>query len=628
MNSHFLKARLLEICNSQIIIAKRRKLKSVHILNKILKQIEEKEIHEWKQFVELKYVGPKTIDTFKAALFKNNSDKSDKRPSKNENSGLDEEKKLNNSIVNDDQIHCKSTEYTISNNNHTVKELIIPEGIKKDGISLFPTVTSDYNQNALETTANRSNDPKNLNLSGIETYTDRIKKEKQPRRLNGRTKVTDQKVKTKKRTKTNGDEQKTFNILEDFDYIPGYNTTAYHILKSLNITDGQSQSHLNLSIQLNQPQNNTTTNLYISAAIKTLMRRYLVEKDNKKYFLSRKGLKLAEILFPNDNDLSKKNHQENILPRSQLNSIPEVVKDPFDWSKQAMNGSKIPFSLENTYSRPDQDIKDKIKTNYLSSLQESINVPISDLILLVDAREMKSKNDRTFFERNFPQSRTLNLSVGDFIWIKNQNLLNIIIERKKATDFISSLTDGRFNEQKNRLKNTGIDNIIYLIEGLKNKEPFAESAILKTKLEGFTVIETADINQTVAYITHLDDCFRSSYNSKIKNGKIFPHNQNLALYHFSQITNISFSDFSNNSLKSKNLSENRLLYLTFYSIRGITHEKAEFLTEKFKTFEIVFEQAISGDMKKTLKELEFYHKKLGISLIEKILDYFSVVESF
>ncbi|KRH92050.1 Endonuclease MUS81, partial [Pseudoloma neurophilia] len=238
----------------------------------------------------------------------------------------------------------------------------------------------------------------------------------------------------------------TYENLNDFDYIPGYNTTAYNILKSLDQSDGQSLSYINLSLKLFN--DNLDSNMYVSSAIKTLIRRNLIEKEDKKYYMTNKGRALSRILFFNQD--SRNRNELSTNKQSVFKFEHNLVK----------NGNLI---SGNTFSH--------------GNLQTGTGQSRTDeILLLVDSREMKSKNDRTFFERNLPNSKSITLSIGDFIWLKNQFLINIIIERKKSTDFISSLSDGRFNEQKKRLKALGIKNIIYLIEGMKQKENFVENA--------------------------------------------------------------------------------------------------------------------------------------------------------
>lgn len=66
------------------------------------------------------------------------------------------------------------------------------------------------------------------------------------------------------------------------------------------------------------------------------------------------------------------------------------------------------------------------------------------------------------------------LNVGDFAWIArdqagNELVLPYIVERKRLDDLAGSIKDGRFHEQKFRLKSSGIPNVTYLIEYLDVK---------------------------------------------------------------------------------------------------------------------------------------------------------------
>ena len=80
------------------------------------------------------------------------------------------------------------------------------------------------------------------------------------------------------------------------------------------------------------------------------------------------------------------------------------------------------------------------------------------------------------------------MPLGDFLWVlrvyndqqaeqskkvskKNKQVsfvdyvLDFIVERKTADDLAASIMDGRYDEQKFRLKSCGINNVIYLVEG-------------------------------------------------------------------------------------------------------------------------------------------------------------------
>ena len=61
--------------------------------------------------------------------------------------------------------------------------------------------------------------------------------------------------------------------------------------------------------------------------------------------------------------------------------------------------------------------------------------------------------------------RTCHLPIGDFMWEYDRQILDYVVERKKADDLMSSIFDGRYKEQKYRLKSSGFSNVYYLFEG-------------------------------------------------------------------------------------------------------------------------------------------------------------------
>ncbi len=63
------------------------------------------------------------------------------------------------------------------------------------------------------------------------------------------------------------------------------------------------------------------------------------------------------------------------------------------------------------------------------------------------------------------------LPLGDFQWIARHRLdgseyvLDCLLERKKVSDFCSSITSGRYAEQRSRLKTCGLTRLAYILEG-------------------------------------------------------------------------------------------------------------------------------------------------------------------
>lgn len=58
-------------------------------------------------------------------------------------------------------------------------------------------------------------------------------------------------------------------------------------------------------------------------------------------------------------------------------------------------------------------------------------------------------------------------------------LLDFIVERKTADDLAASIMDGRYEEQKYRLKGCGLNNVIYLVEGSPGQYCKIPESVLK-----------------------------------------------------------------------------------------------------------------------------------------------------
>ena len=101
------------------------------------------------------------------------------------------------------------------------------------------------------------------------------------------------------------------------------------------------------------------------------------------------------------------------------------------------------------------------------------------------------------------------LQIGDAI-IQNDDVDLCVIERKTLQDLLSSIKDGRYEEQSHRLIHTsGLSphNIIYIIEGNmstlqtdKDKQLIYSSITSLNYYKGFSVLRTTSVNDTVDLI--------------------------------------------------------------------------------------------------------------------------------
>nr|XP_012633580.1 crossover junction endonuclease MUS81 isoform X2 [Microcebus murinus] len=147
------------------------------------------------------------------------------------------------------------------------------------------------------------------------------------------------------------------------------------------------------------------------------------------------------------------------------------------------------------------------------------------VLLCVDIGETRGARNRTELLRELQRLHVTHtvrkLHVGDFVWVAQETrprnlakpgelVLNHIVERKRLDDLCSSIIDGRFREQKFRLKRCGLERRIYLVEeqGSVHNLSLPESTLLQAVtntqvIDGFFVKRTADIKESAAYLALL-----------------------------------------------------------------------------------------------------------------------------
>lgn len=136
--------------------------------------------------------------------------------------------------------------------------------------------------------------------------------------------------------------------------------------------------------------------------------------------------------------------------------------------------------------------------------------------LIIDCREadlIKQIKQQILFNAAFKKIvvETSNLPLGDIIIQRDDGTSEIIIERKSIPDLLSSIKDGRYEEQSYRL--SGIEhpnhNIIYIVEGDSNNKKFFSrtdkltyySTLLSLNYyKGFSVMRTQNLTETAVFL--------------------------------------------------------------------------------------------------------------------------------
>lgn len=189
-----------------------------------------------------------------------------------------------------------------------------------------------------------------------------------------------------------------------------------------------------------------------------------------------------------------------------------------------------------------------------------------------------------------------NLPIGDFAWLYDGQVLDYIVERKKADDLLSSILDGRYKEQKFRLRHSGFTNIFYLFEGhLKGANTLSErsvqTALLKTRVKDeFKVVSVKTISESVRFLSFLTASIEKRLQTEGKMATIG-----------------SFEAFVQNSAKGSNVTVRQIFGLSLKTIPGVGKNAVGEVLRYFGSFRELHRQlrqlGCSSEREEFLREL-------------------------
>lgn len=245
------------------------------------------------------------------------------------------------------------------------------------------------------------------------------------------------------------------------------------------------------------------------------------------------------------------------------------------------------------------------------------------------------------------------LEIGDVTWIarnkktEEEIVLDYVLERKRLDDLVSSIKDGRFLEQKFRLDNSGVSNVIYLIEEftMQCAVDFGLNAIYSAMAatliaNDYFVKRTSSVDETVGYLMRMTRMLKVAYAGK----PIYAIPESyvdrltfLPLQRHLDSTNprvpkhhVTFAGFQILNSKSGSLTLRDLLMKFLMCVRGIGAEKAQELATKYGTprgLMQAFDSCPDGSKEKeqmllieAAKSQGMGRKKLGAVLSKKVCE--------
>lgn len=237
--------------------------------------------------------------------------------------------------------------------------------------------------------------------------------------------------------------------------------------------------------------------------------------------------------------------------------------------------------------------------------------------LLIDCREIQSTTNRDYIADQLQKKgidvQVRALPLGDALWIaklhpphdaglraRNENdedefsdeiVLEHILERKRLDDLMYSIRDGRYHEQKFRLKKSGIRNVTYLVEektiSAERLEAYGasmESAIAQMQIvDDIFVKQTSKTDDTIRYLERMTRSLKRMYEQKelyvlpSASLDVATHHKRMSQLREEdpmKIYGFTFSAFCSLCDKSESLTLRDLYLKMLMCMKGVTGDKA------------------------------------------------------
>ncbi|XP_012062760.1 PREDICTED: crossover junction endonuclease MUS81 [Atta cephalotes] len=229
-----------------------------------------------------------------------------------------------------------------------------------------------------------------------------------------------------------------------------------------------------------------------------------------------------------------------------------------------------------------------------------------DIILLVDTQETcggktKPQHDATIAE--LTQLGVLfeirRLKIGDFAWIarcrktNDELIVPYIIERKRMDDLSASIVDGRFHEQKFRLKQSGIENLMYIIENIDKNSRYSVplSSLLQASVnclvqDGFTVKYTRHHKDSMLHLSCITKILIKLYKDKRLVGckkELLIQTDNVG----SAVRLMEFKEFNKASSKQRIFKVSEMFIRQLLQLKGMSIDKAMAIVERYASPQIL-----------------------------------------
>ncbi|PYH93649.1 endonuclease MUS81 [Aspergillus ellipticus CBS 707.79] len=316
-------------------------------------------------------------------------------------------------------------------------------------------------------------------------------------------------------------------------YVPTLRSGPYALILALGTLDENSSQGLTKAQLIEKAQPNCDSSFTAPSdpskfhtawsSMKTLLQKELVYdfgRPLKKYALTEEGWEVAKRM-------------KKVAPQGTLTFGEQSAPNTTDAASQPNANTTNPNQdiIDDNPSQTNRNIHGGALADD-GTITPIVIPPDSFTVQLVlDTREVRSSKDRDYISNELSKKgvslEVRALELGDAMWVAkfhdptflaqygeegSEMMLDWIVERKRLDDLIGSMKDGRFHEQKFRLRRSGIKNVIYLIEEFAvSQDPHAAkypemvaSAIASTQVvNGYFVKRTKNLDDSIRYLSRM-----------------------------------------------------------------------------------------------------------------------------
>ncbi|XP_069374698.1 crossover junction endonuclease MUS81 isoform X2 [Paralichthys olivaceus] len=359
------------------------------------------------------------------------------------------------------------------------------------------------------------------------------------------------------------------------------------------------------------------------SSVSTLIQKNLVIKTHSpaRFSLTDEGLILAERL-----EAAEEGSKDRVEVRSEREEVEEVEEEDGPGvvdltcsdDEEEKEDRTHPTERPTCVSQSDRDVNVKTLDSQTSRKPNGgcLRPGTYDILLCVDFIETTGGSNHRKQElakelqRNGVNFDVRKLNVGDFLWVAREKVapvpgqlrapagrelvLDYIIERKRMDDLCGSIIDGRFREQKFRLKRCGLRRPIYLVEEcgtaashLSLPEATLQQAIVNTQVvDGFFVKRVQDVRESAAYLTIMTRYLTKLYQDRTlicRSRELEGDEAGDEERGSPSCSLISFAEFNHGAIKNKCQTVREVFARQLMQISGLSGDKAAAILESYST---------------------------------------------